>query len=566
MPRVSKRNKRKNPDTQPVQQVKYYRAGLYIRLSEKDGGHGRRDSIYIQQQICADFVKEHPEMLLQKTYTDNGVTGTTFARPGFEQLMEDVRGGSVDCIIVKDFSRFGRDAVEAVDLIDVVFPTLGVRFISVLDDYDSENPACVQDRVNHILKHFMNDYYAREVSAKLVQAHKLSKEKGEFWGPRPPYGYKRSEESSKKLVPEESEKEVVQKIFYWYVFDNMSSYDIAKKLNDMEVPSPAESYEMRRYGEVKSGKRSYWLADRIRNILQNQAYIGAAVYGKTKKQLHENVPLNRLPREQWEVRKNAWEPLVEQTIFQEAQRILKQRQEENLEKKWKVNPGMKRAAAGPFLGRIYCGNCGKRLQRIKNTAGKYQTMIYRCTTVPSVEGSGCIAYVKEGYVMEAVKLAMQYQIRLAADYKKQYGRKFYTKLEQEAEQDIRIAKNKYEKCGRRLEMLSEHYFSKLLNKAEYLGNKEIYLKEQEEAHEALEKVQNHWQKILEYQQVKMEWAEKLIKCQKITEITREIVDRFIESIVVESKSEITVCFWFGDIFEEEMAELSDLERGALDAV
>ena len=223
--------------------------------------------------------------------------------------MEDVRGGSVDCIIVKDFSRFGRDAVEAVDLIDVVFPTLGVRFISVLDDYDSENPACVQDRVNNILKHFMNDYYAREVSAKLVQAHKLSKEKGEFWGPRPPYGYKRSEESSKKLVPEESEKEVVQKIFYWYVFNNMSSYDIAKKLNDMEVPSPAKSYEMRRYGEVKSGKRSYWLADRIRNILQNQAYIGAAVYGKTKKQLHENVPLNRLPREQWEVRKNAWEPV-----------------------------------------------------------------------------------------------------------------------------------------------------------------------------------------------------------------------------------------------------------------
>lgn len=565
MPRVSKRNKRKNPDAQPVQQVNYYRTYLYIRLSEKDGGHGRRDSIYIQQQICTDFVKEHPEMLLQKTYMDNGVTGTTFARPGFEQLMEDVRGGRVDCIIVKDFSRFGRDALDAVDLIDVVFPTLGVRFISVLDDYDSENPACAQDRVNNILKHFMNDYYAREVSAKLVQAHKISKEKGEFWGSRPPYGYKRSEKNSKKLVPEESEKEIVQKIFYWYVFENMSSYDIAKRLNDMEVPSPAESYEMRRYGKVRKEKRAYWMADRIRSILRNQVYIGAAVYGKTKKMLFENISLSQLPREQWEVKENAWEPLIEQTIFQETQRVLELRQEENVQQ-WKANPNTKRLADGPFLGRIYCGNCGKRLQRAKSTAGKNQRMIYRCITVFSVEDSGCIAYAKERNIMEAVKLAMHYQIQLAADYKKHYGMIYYRKLESEAEQSIKNAKTKYEKYGKKLEQLFEHYASGLLDKEEYQGIKKAYLKEQQEVHETLEKVQNHWQKILEHQHVKMKWAEELIKCQKIKEITRETVDRFIEKIVVNSESEIMVCFWFGDIFEEEMAELSDLERGILDEV
>lgn len=173
MPRVSKRTKK--AETQP--QIKYYRTYIYLRLSEKDGGHGRRDSIYIQKQICVDFAKKHPEMLIMKVYTDNGVTGTTFERKAFEELMTDVRAGKVDCIIVKDFSRFGRDALDAVDLIDVIFPTLDVRFISVLDEYDSENPACVQDRVTNILKHFMNDYYAREVSSKLIQAHKISREK-----------------------------------------------------------------------------------------------------------------------------------------------------------------------------------------------------------------------------------------------------------------------------------------------------------------------------------------------------------------------------------------------------
>ena len=179
MPRVSKR-KKKSENGQI--QVKYYRTYVYVRLSVKNGGHGREDTIYTQKQVCIDFADKHPELVVEKVYVDNGVTGTTFERPEFELLMEDVRAGKVDCILVKDFSRFGRDALEAVDLIDVVFPSLNVRFISVLDDYDSENPACTQDRVTHILTHFMNDYYAREVSDKLAQAHQISRKKGEFWG------------------------------------------------------------------------------------------------------------------------------------------------------------------------------------------------------------------------------------------------------------------------------------------------------------------------------------------------------------------------------------------------
>ena len=161
MPRVSKRTK-KSGNTAADKVLPYLY--LFEIIRERRRPRTQR-SIYIQKQICVDFAKKHPEMLIMKVYTDNGVTGTTFERKAFEELMTDVRAGKVDCIIVKDFSRFGRDALDAVDLIDVIFPTLDVRFISVLDEYDSENPACVQDRVTNILKHFMNDYYAREVSS-----------------------------------------------------------------------------------------------------------------------------------------------------------------------------------------------------------------------------------------------------------------------------------------------------------------------------------------------------------------------------------------------------------------
>lgn len=252
-------------------------------------------------------------MLVVKVYMDNGVSGTTFQRDEFEKLMEDVANKKVDCIIVKDFARFGRDALDAVDLIDVIFPTLNVRFISVMDEYDSANPACAENRTTHILKHFVNDYYSREVSEKLVQAHKLSREKGEFWGSRPPYGYQRSKENSKKLVPEPEESKIVRQIFYWYVFEDMSSYDIAKELNAKEILGPEDSYKKREQGK-ETEKRLLWRSDSIRKLLQNPVYIGTAVFGKTKRMLAQNIPLQLIPRDQWELYENAWEYVATQVM------------------------------------------------------------------------------------------------------------------------------------------------------------------------------------------------------------------------------------------------------------
>lgn len=559
MPRVSKRSNK--ADTRP--KVKYYRTYVYLRLSEKDGGHGRRDSIYIQKQICVDFAKKHPEMLVMKVCTDNGVTGTTFERKAFEELMTDVRAGKVDCIIVKDFSRFGRDALDAVDLIDVIFPTLDVRFISVLDEYDSENPARVQDRVTNILKHFMNDYYAREVSSKLIQAHKISREKGEFWGAKPPYGYERAEDNSKKLVPEETERAVVQKIFYWYVFEDMSSYDIARELNAEEIASPTESYEIRKFGKPKRKKKIYWGADAIRRILQNPLYIGAAVNGKTKQLLCENVPLQLLPKEQWEIQENVWEPLVEKTVFERAKQLAKDRWKDTLEI-WAANMTAKRGAEGPFLGRIYCGCCGKRMGRSRSGGNeRHQYIVYKCNTASIVEGSQCLKRLNEKYVFQAVGDALRYQIQLAADYQTKYGMDFYRKLEKESSQVIKKSKDAYEKYGGKLEQLFEHYATGIIDREEYMEFKETYLLEQEQAHRKLKETQIHCQNILEHLMAKIDWADTLIKCQGFKEITRELVERFIEKVTVNSATEITVYFWFGDIFEQEML---DMEGGLLNAV
>lgn len=560
MPRVSRRKQK--GEVQEAPQVRYYRTAVYVRLSRKDGGHGRRDSIYIQKQICTDFVKKHPEMLLAEIYMDNGVTGTNFNREAFERLMADIRAGNIDCIIVKDFSRFGRDAIDAVDLIDVIFPSLDVRFISVLDDYDSENPACVQDRVSNILKHFMNDYYAREVSAKLVQAHKQSREKGEFWGARPPYGYKWSPGSKKILIPDEEEKKIVRQIFDWYVFQDMSSYDIAKELNALGIWTPQESHEIRQYGERKKDRRLIWRSDFIRRLLQNPVYIGAAVYGKTKQMLADNVPLYLVPRHEWDIQEHIREPLVERSIYEEALEIAKQRWKDALDE-WAVNEKNPHGANGPLLGKIYCEKCEKKLQRKMITYGKYLNVSYHCLTSEVASHICSLGHLNEKYVFEAIKTAMKYQIALAVDYQKKYGSDFYKRLSDESKNNIRRAKEKYEAYNGKLKQLFEHYATGVLDKEEYVAIKEGYLAEQERAHEELVEIQNRSQMVLDTLQAKMDWAEELLKYQNFTTVTKGLVDRFIEKVVVKNYQEITVYFWFGDIFQE---ELSNLEGGAVYAV
>lgn len=547
MPRISKR---KN-NHQAKQQEHYYRTYIYIRLSEKDGGHGRRDSIDIQQQICVDFVKQHPELLVTRICADNGISGTTFERPEFSRLMEDVRNGKVDCIIVKDFSRFGRDALDAVDLIDVIFPTLNIRFISVLDEYDSENPSCVQNRVNNILKHFMNDYYAREVSVKLIQAHKLSREKGEFWGARPPYGYKRSKESSKFLIPDEEEKKVVQQIFNWYVLDGMSTIEIAKALNNAGVLSPSESYRRKKQESSTNDKKNFWYGEVISVMVQNPVYIGAAVYGKTRQMLYQNVPLKMVPRSEWEIIDNVREPLVEKAIFDKSIEIAKERWG-MYSKIWSVKDDTVRADHALLQGKLYCENCGKKLRQ--RWAKNQKVFAYYCKAAQLSNSMCDLIYVNEKYVKEAVKSALKYQVDLAVNYSKKYGEGFFHQLETELTQTLKTAIDKYESYESKLELAFEHYATGVLSKDEYTQIKARYLREQQDAHRNMEHVQNRKQILLDSLQTKLDWIEELLKYQHNVELTKDIVNRLIQKILVKSNGEFVVCFWFGDIFEDAMGE------------
>lgn len=549
MSRVSR--KKKNQIQETAWLPKYHTAS-YARVSIKNGGHGREDTLNIQQEICKGYIKKRPEMELLYEITDNGISGTTFVREGFEQMMDLVRSGKINCIVVKDFSRFGRDAIEAVELIDEVFPRLGIRFISILDEYDSENPVCQKDRVFQILKHFMNDYYSKIVSRQLIQAHKNSRKKGEFWGNRPPYGYRRSEESSKKLVPYAPEGDIVRKIYSLYVVEGKSTYEITRILNYLCIPTPAESYKYLK--ENKDGKKKrIWLQSTVMGILKNPVCIGALAYGKTRRALYKNIPLELIPRENWEIVFDVMEPLIERSLYDMAQTRMKERWL-LLQEQWKANPDRVRAANGPFLGKIYCAKCGRRLRRASIGKVEKGNLIYKCPNTQN-EYHGCsLSYIREDVILKAVKEAFLYQISLAAKSTQKYGEEFYQKLKGELEEKLKRLLDKHHQYSEKKKKAFENYALGILDKDFYQEVKNIYENAERDIQRELTEFRKYKEDTLDHLRVRIEWSRQLLQYTKLKEVTKEVVENFIKGIYIYSETEIEIQFWFADIFETALLE------------
>ena len=336
-------------------------------------------------------------------------------------------------------------------------------------------------------------------------------------------------------------------------FEDMSSYDIAKELNAQGVWSPQENYELREYGKRKRKEKILWRADGIRTIIQNPVCIGATVYGKTKQMLAENIPLNLIPRQQWEIKENVWEPLIEKSLFDKAVELIKERWRNSLQI-WAINDKVEHAANGPLRRKVFCGNCMKRMQRTRSGPSRHQYYHYICAT-PRYSDSICtLKRVNEKYIFEAIETALRQQIRLAVSYQKKYGEDFYKSLKAECELNINKAKEKYESYQVKLQRLFEHYATGVLDKEEYIEIKKDYTEEQERAGENLEEVQRRSAALLDAQKAKIDWGEELIRYQNFTTITNEIAERFIDRVIVKNYQEIEVLFWFGDTFEHELFE------------
>ena len=264
---------------------KVWRTALYVRLSVHDSGKKDSDTVETQESLLRQFIEGKPCFSIFDVYVDNGETGVDFKRDEFQRLMEDVRGGRVDCIVVKDLSRFGRNYIESGEYLEKVFPFLGVRFIAVNDGYDNVDPAAADGLSLH-LKNLVNDVYARDISAKISPALRGKQMRGEFIGTWAAYGYMKSKEDKHRIVVDKNTAPVVRDIFSWRL-EGASYRKIVQRLTEQGIPSPSQY----RYGKgiVKDRKfaDSPWQIKTVKNLLANEVYLGHMVQGRKRESLFE---------------------------------------------------------------------------------------------------------------------------------------------------------------------------------------------------------------------------------------------------------------------------------------
>lgn len=300
-----------------------YQTGLYVRLSVLNGGKKDSDSVKTQEAILRNFIEEKSEFSLFSVYIDNGETGVNFERDEFERLIDDVKSGRVDCIIVKDLSRFGRNYIEAGEYLEKIFPIMGVRFIAINDHYDSIDPS-TSDTLTMHLKNLVNDIYARDISRKICPVLRSKQEKGAFIGAWAPYGYQKSETNRHQLVIDEKAAPVVRDIFRWR-YEGWSYSDIVRELRAQGIPSPSR----RRYEEGiikdKNLAGAIWKVTTVRRILSRQVYIGHMVQGQKQSALWKGQKQTVLPEAEWVMVPNTHQAIIDEELFFAVQKMNEKR-------------------------------------------------------------------------------------------------------------------------------------------------------------------------------------------------------------------------------------------------
>lgn len=310
-----------------------YKAAVYLRLSREDedvalkNGKWESNSIANQKSLILDKLESFSDIISYAFYIDDGYTGLNFERPQFQKMREQIINGTVNMVVVKDLSRLGRDYIEVGRYIKYFFPFYQVRFVSVLDHYDSLTATPTDRNLLIPVKNFINDSYSRDLSEKVRSHQKIMRENGLFVGSFVPYGYKKMEQNKNKIVSDAYAAEIVKQIFRWKL-EGMSARHIAEQLNHLGIDSPSE-YK-RKMGShyqcvFQTNVKAQWSAKTVLRILRNRIYTGVLEQGKTEKVNYKLKKTIRKSEAEWIVKENNHEAIISSSDFDRVSELLSER-------------------------------------------------------------------------------------------------------------------------------------------------------------------------------------------------------------------------------------------------
>ena len=532
-----------------------WKVALYVRLSREDGDKRESDSIANQKKLLNYYIEQNEELLDATTFVDDNYSGTNFQRPGFQNMLSEIKNGSINCVIIKDLSRFGRSYLEAGNYLENVFPKYNVRFISIIDNIDTySNPESVNDIMVWI-KNMMHEYNSQRISANVRATKSAQQKAGKFIGPRAPYGYKKDPKDNHRLIVDEQLRPVIENIFEWYL-QGIGFIRIAKKLNDLGIATRAD---YKKNGNVHCtqmvDRDTNWKPISVTEIITNKVYMGSIAQHKKTTRSYKDHREIHIDEDEHVVLHDMHEPIISKEKFLQAQ---------ERKNNYCTKTSRKESKLYPLSGLLRCKDCGSGIMRNPKFAKGKWYVYYKCKGHYHQGLNVCTHNhsIREDLLFESILAAINMQIKTLINVSELLKRisleesnkanvlDFDMLIKDKQNQIAKIKNNKME-CYNDLK-------DKLIDKNDYLLYKERYDNSLEALNKEITALEN--EKKLQETVInnELDWLNDIIEYGEISELTREVAVTLIDRIYIDTNKQVTIDFKFRNEYKSLINVISNL--------
>ena len=554
MERVAKRRERQDIQLRKAESgIKVYQAAIYARLSREDN-LSNSDSIENQIALLERYIDARPYLQLADIFADNGFTGTDFERPEWQRLMEAVQQRKINCIIVKDLSRLGRNYIETGEFLEKICPFFGIRFIAVNDNFDTDT-AEANGQLSVSLSNIINDYYAKDISRKVTSALRSKMEKGEYIGSWEKYGYVKSPENKNQLIVNPETAPVVRMIYQWRS-EGMSYMGINKKLNDMGIPSPGQ-YKADR-GIVTNNnqkpRKILWNKHMVTDILKDITYLGHLAQRKTTQCLYAGIPFSRTEEQDWIQVENTHEAIIEPELFEKVQEINKKAAAAQKANRGKYDHLPK--AKNIYGKKFTCADCGSVMKLVRSISTNKDKVYFtfKCPTHEEHGARACTAKrMRKADVDEAVLSSIKAQFELFLDCREALDSLLKAKKKQVKKagksDQAKELKKQLEKKKSVFSGLYRDLREGLIDDQDYAQTREILMEDISRLEKQLAELKSAKAEYEEPLQEAKIWETLIEKYAHAEEISEELADAMIESMQMNGDNSLSIQFRYMDSFQ-----------------
>ncbi|WP_249030229.1 recombinase family protein [Tannockella kyphosi] len=524
---------------------KVYKAVVYCRLSKEDGDKVESNSIRGQRAFCEEFISKQKDItIVHDPIVDDGVSGVSFERAGFKELEEEIKKGKVDCVVVRDLSRFSRNYIDAGRYLEKIFPNLGIRFIAINDNYDSLTSDPQSDAFVLPFKNLINDTYCKDISVKIRSSLEIKKKNGDYVGPFCPYGYKRDEIERHRLVVDENTRETIQMIFSLFK-DGMSIGKIKQRLNATGILPPMDykrSTGVNFETVFKTSDTAKWEYNTVKRILTNDCYIGVLTQGKRGTPNYKDRRTKNKDESEWVKIENSHEALISYEDFVAVNSLLARDMRSTVDD-----------SENSLSGFVFCADCGASMIRktVPSRGKKYVYYICSKNKKHKVCSTHSMALVE---VEEKVLNGIRDQVELVVNLEKALelidetpsnNRQIFS-----YEKQIDTLKAEIERYQKLKLRLYEDYNDEIITKDEYFEFKKIYTSNIEEKVKTIKQLEKECSQAIGTVSSSKTWIAIFKEYENFIALNRRVLLSLVDKILIYENHVIGVVFKYKDEYEE----------------